>query len=413
MSRPENENSKDRIEKTARELRKHRPRPSDSLVSRVERLAERGAARRSCPTRIQFGRRKLVLALAAALTLAVAGAIVHGELQSSKPVASTRYGVVGPLTTSGRSHGPIAGFDPYAQTTTSNDVKRARLSNSGQPGTGTAVSQDTENAPAGAGSLSAASKPASGQALPFGAPTDVKKQTHSLAKITSGNRLAELRAVLTLKVATSDELSSKTAEAMKIARRLSGYVVTANVDAPSRGVATSYLVLKVPAARSQDALIAISGLGKILSQQISLEDVKATVTAQGKSIQALRREIASLEQTLSQQTLTPQARSQLQIELARDRARLSSLRTQRTKDILRGRLATITLTLTTGDLPKLPTSPSRIHKAIDKAWNGLSSEISWAATGLIVASPFLLLAVVAALFIRARRRREERRLLEK
>ena len=39
MSRPENDNSKEQIEKTARELRKHRPRPSEELVSRVERLA--------------------------------------------------------------------------------------------------------------------------------------------------------------------------------------------------------------------------------------------------------------------------------------------------------------------------------------------------------------------------------------
>ena len=76
MSRPENENPKDRIEKTARELRKHRPRPSEALVSRVERLAERSAERRrSRPTRIQFGRRKLVYALAAALAVATVGAI--------------------------------------------------------------------------------------------------------------------------------------------------------------------------------------------------------------------------------------------------------------------------------------------------------------------------------------------------
>ena len=421
MSRPENENPKDRLEKTARELRKHRPRPSDSLVSRVERLAERGAARRSHPARIQFGRRKLVFALAAALAISVAGAIVAGELGRSPSKSASaekvlpaqkNYSAVGPLTTSGTPWGATVETNPDTQTTATNAEKRGRLSNSGQSTTGTSVDQYTENAP-GAGSLSATSKPASGQVLAFGAPTDVKKQQHSLAKITSGNRLAELRAVLTLKVKNSDELSSKTAEAMKIARRLSGYVVSTQTNVPSRGVATSYLVLKVPATRSQDALIAISGLGKILSQNVSIEDVKATVTAQGKSIQALKREIASLEQTLSQQTLTPQARSQLQIELARDRARLSSLRTQRTKNILRGRLATITLTLTTGDLPRLPATPSRIHKAIDKAWNGLSSEISWAATGLIVASPFILLAALAALFIRARRRREERRLLEK
>jgi autonomous glycyl radical cofactor GrcA len=199
---------------------------------------------------------------------------------------------------------------------------------------------------------------------------------------------------------------------MKIVRSYSGYVVAAQVNAPSHGVATSYLELKVPAKRSQEALIAISSLGKILSQEISLEDVKATVTSQGKQILALKREIASLKQTLEDPTLTAQARSQLQVKLANDRARLSSLRVAYKQNVLRGRLATITLTLTTGDLPKAATKPSRIHKAIDRAWNGLSSEISWAAMGLIVAAPFLVLAAALAIAVRFRRRREERRLLE-
>jgi len=408
MSRPENENPNDRLEKTARELRKHRPRPSDSLVSRIERLAERGAARRSRPARIQFGRRKLVFALAAALAISVAGAIVAGELrQPSKAVVT---------------HGVMRAGDP---TTTSVTNSEAVAGGSTTPSLSGAVNQYQEALPPPSAknpkALGTSSNDQTNQTFSNSSSVGSlanetllkNKSSRGTAQITSGNRLAELRAVLTLKVANGDELSRKTAEAMKIARSLSGYVVTAQVDAPSRGIATSYLVLKVPAKRSQDALIRISQLGKILSQQVSLEDVKATVTAQGKSIQALKREIASLEQTLSQQTLTTQARSQLQIKLARDRAELSSLRTQRTKDILRGRLATITLTLTTGDLPKLPVEPSRIHKAIDRAWNGLSSEISWAATGLIIASPFLLLAAVLALLLRARKRREERRLLEK
>jgi autonomous glycyl radical cofactor GrcA len=401
MSRPENENPKE-LEKTARELRKHRPRPSEALVSRVERLAERSAARRSRPARVS--RRRLVLALAAALTVATVGAIIHAETQKpSRVVARSQI-----LVTSGNQYGAFAGSNPYAKTAKPTSAKRIL---------GAPVDQFAEKARTGRGPVTVHSlqpAPASGTGMQgLTNETGLKKQLDKTAQITSGNRLAELRAVLTLKVANSDQLSQRTAQAMKIARSLSGYVVSTQTNVPSRGVATSYLVLKVPATRSQDALIAISGLGKILSQDISLKDVKGTVTSESQTIQALKREIASLEQTLSQQTLTPQARSQLQIELARDRARLSSLRTQRTNDILRGRLATITLTLTTGDLPKLPTSPSRIHKAIDKAWNGLSSEISWAATGLIVASPFLLLAAVAALLVRSRRRREERRLLEK
>jgi hypothetical protein len=93
MSRPENENPNDRLEKTARELRKHRPRPSEALISRIEQLAERGVAGRSHSPRLQLSRRRLVFALAAALAVAVAGAIVVGELQQpSKPIASGAQG---------------------------------------------------------------------------------------------------------------------------------------------------------------------------------------------------------------------------------------------------------------------------------------------------------------------------------
>src|SRR5664280_2415172 len=104
MSRPENENPKERIEKTARELRKHRPRPSEALVSRIERLAERSTERRrSRPTRIQFSRRKLVYALAAALVVATVGAIVHSEFQqNSRPVAREQ------LITHGTQYGALA-----------------------------------------------------------------------------------------------------------------------------------------------------------------------------------------------------------------------------------------------------------------------------------------------------------------
>ncbi len=395
MSRPENENPKERHEKTARELRKHRPRPSEALISQVERLGERSSERRSRPTRIQFSRRKLVFALAAALSIAVAGGIVAGELsQPSKMDNATalRQGLLATVTQEK--------LQP---------VRKAAA-------TGANVDQFIEAVPQRKAVQSPASKDlaVTAESKTWGGwPSTTESGAGSVASITTGNRLAELRAVLTLKVTNNDQLSRKTARAMKIARSLSGYVVSTRTNVPSRGVATSYLVLKVPAARSQEALIRISELGKILIQQVSLEDVKATVTAQSKTIQELRREIASLEQTLSQQTLTSQARSQLQVKLARDRARLSALKNQRTKDILRGRLATITLTLTTGNLPELPAEPSRIHKAIDRAWNGLSSEISWAATGLIVASPFILLAALLALAIRARRRSEERRLLEK
>ena len=380
MSRSENDNSEERIEKTARELRKHRPRPSDELVSRIERLAERGAARRSHPARIQVNRRKLVFALAATLSVAVAGGIVAGELQSTKTSSTSALRPSTKITSVQKSRAP-AGSNP---STFNNQTS----------GAATDLAQSNQGlARKSVGSTASGADP--------------------LASITTGNRLADLRATLLLKVENRDQLSKQTARAMKIARSFSGYVVAAQVNAPNHGVATSYLQLKIPAARSQEALIAISSLGKILSQEISLEDLKVAATSQSKQILGLRHEITSLQKALEDPSLSAQARSQLQAKLEGAKAKLGALRVTHQQTISRGRLATITVNFTTGDLKTAPAQPSRIHKAINRAWDGLSSEISWAAIGLIVASPFLLLAALLALLLRYRRRREERRLLEK
>jgi hypothetical protein len=391
MSRPENENPQDRAEKTARELRRHRPRPSEALVSRIERLAERGVARRSHSPRPHLTRRRLVFALAAALTVATVGAVVHSETQKPSTNALSKK-----LVTSGTESGPISGFNPTVKQYENSVGKLGVGDADATTTTGGAVEQDIQ------GSVNGVSKAARATSA-----------SGSVASITAGNRLADLRATLLLKVENRDQLSKQTAKAMKIARSFSGYVSAAQESAPSRGVATSYLELKIPAAHSQEALIAISSLGKILSQEISLDDLKVTVTSQSKQILGIRNEIASLKKELDDPSLTAQARSQLQVKLATDRAKLGALRVTHQQTIRLGRLATITVNFTTGDLPKVPAKPSRIHKAVNRAWDGLSSEISWAAVGLIVASPFLLLAGLAGLLLRSRRRREERRLLEK
>ncbi|MGD0166470.1 MAG: DUF4349 domain-containing protein [Gaiellaceae bacterium] len=405
MSRPDNEDPNDRLEETARELRKHRPRPSAALVARVERLAERQREPRRA-ARPRMSRRRLVFALAAALGIALIGAVVAGELrQSPQPVASrtTRHGSGG---------GTIVLGNPFTpeQLGVQKSLTRHAIQtySSGIAGTRSGANRY------GAYVQTAAGVPRGAQLDALaGRPSMVGTSGSSIAGITTGNRLADLRATLLLKVENRDQLSKQTARAMHIIKSLGGHVVTVLVNAPSRGVATSYLVLKVPAKYSQEALTSISALGKILSQKASLTDVQSTVTSEDNVIGSLKRAIASLVQTLNNQSLTTQARSQLQIHLANDRAELNSLRIQRKNDILRGRVATITLHFTTGGLTPLAAHHSRLHKALNRAWDGLSSEISWAAMGLIVASPFILLGLLLAMLIRFRRRSEERRLLEK
>jgi hypothetical protein len=408
MSRPENENPRDRLEKTARELRKHRPRPSEALVARIERLAERAVARRPHSTRVWLGRRRLVFALAAALAIATVGAIVHSELQpSSQPTAlEAAHSVTKNSTLKKQGFLPASTTRAHGVIKSSQNSSRPPSSSSGRPSTDSAVSQyalPNVRQPRArvihsadlAGSTATSTTPRAG-----------------LAPFTTAKRLAELRAILTLKVEDRAQLSSATAKAMRIVSSLGGYIASARYQTPSRGVATSTLTLKVPATHAQDALTRISALGVILSQNVSLKDLQRPVTVEADRIKTLQGKIADLERSLSDSSLTSQTRSQLQVQLANARVNLHSLQAQRSAKIRRGRLATITLTLTTGGVPKTPSHPSRIHKAIDRAWNGLSSEISWATMALIVASPFLLLVAALAVLVRYRRRREERRLLE-
>lgn len=377
----------DRFEETVGALRQHRPRPSASLVARIERLAESAANARASARAMRraakprLTRRRLALALAAAVAIAAGGALVAGELgrgsSDSNAVGSThrlvsRFGI-------GAEKSPAAHYEVADASPLQSQLDQA----------GDQSASGTERA-------------------------DSSASRNALGDITTGsNRLADLRATLLLQVENRDQVSKRTAQAMRIARSLSGYVVSAQVNAPRRGVASSYLELKIPAARSQEAIVKISELGKILSQEISLEDVQGTVNTQSKQIAALEREIETLEKALDDPTLTDEARSQLQVKLANDRARLSSLRVQHKQTIMRGRLATVKLTFTTGDLEEAPTEPGRIHKAIDRAWDGLSSEIAWVASALIVSSPFLVLALALGGGLRAKRRREERRLLDK
>jgi hypothetical protein len=402
MSRHESENPRDRLEEAARELREHRPRPSEELVNRIERLAERRSPRRR-PARPRLTRRRMVLALAAALALAIMGAVLIGELgqPSSKTAA---------LKPAKPMHGPVhvnpkmVNAKVGASTTErrfSLDANAEKAARPARPSTASGGAANKEY------TQGVSAKPANKASLQALTPA-----ASSAAPMTVGNRLAELRAVLPLKVGRN-KLSSATKKAEEIARSLGGYFATGRYSVPSHGVATSRLKLKVPAQKAQDALARISALGEILSQKVSFEDLQTAVNNEGDQIKTLTQRIDQLVTALEDPSLTPAARSQLQVELANARAQRYSLRAQRNEKVRRGRMATITLTLTTGNLPKPAAKPSRLHKAIIKAWNGLCSELSWGAIGVIVASPFLALALIGVPATRFRRRREERRLLEK
>jgi hypothetical protein len=227
----------------------------------------------------------------------------------------------------------------------------------------------------------------------------------------SGVRLQNYTAFLRLHVADLDKLSSATKDAMRFTRRVGGYVASVDYGTGKRGQAA--LVLRIPVDRVQQAVVHFSGLGTILTQQVSIEDVQGQVNDQTKRIAVLRQQVAIIERTLRTQTLTPEARARLEIQLANTKARLAAAVRQKGATVRRARLARVSLTLTTEKETAVPSKPGRIDNALDDAGAILTKEAAIALYVLVVAGPLLLLAAAALAGGRLLRRRGEQRLLER
>ena len=152
-------------------------------------------------------------------------------------------------------------------------------------------------------------------------------------------------AQLTLAVKDVDGLSDATQKALQITRDLGGYVVSVSYATSDTGV--SSLTLKVPTANVQDALVRLTGLGKIVSQQVQIDDLQGQVDELTKRETALRGQIARLSARLADPDLDAETRATLEARRDAARAELARVRTTRAQVNAEARYATIQLTLQT------------------------------------------------------------------
>ncbi|MGZ4463398.1 MAG: DUF4349 domain-containing protein, partial [Gaiellaceae bacterium] len=363
MSRPEIEQD-ERFLGLVRELQSHRPEPSAELEARIEQIAARTAEPARPERRNLFAGRRLLLALGGvALLAALAGAVVLG----------------------GRGNGNLAAQRNTALKTTAGSVL------------GTSTVSQAPGAPASVFSAQDARHSAAPKATSTAGSGSERQPVSPLA---TGKRLAELHAELTLRVASQLELSRATGRAERIVRSSGGYIANASYNSGASD-GSSFLELKVPAARAQSVLGRLSALGQLLAQNVSLQDLQATVDGQTRSIRVLQAQISELVRSLDDTSLSSQARDQLKVQLALKRSQLKGLVLARRETRARGVYATISLTLTTGRA-KAVVPPGRIHKAFDDARGGLAREIAWVVRGAVVGAPLILL--VALLLLGARQR---------
>ncbi len=256
--------------------------------------------------------------------------------------------------------------------------------------------------------LAAAEKGVPTTALESGAATADSAAT---LPPTAG-RLQRYDAELRLRVSDLDALSAATQKAMRITRSLGGYVASAAYDAPETGPGSAMLVLRVPAARVQSAIVQLSGLGTILGQRIGIEDLQGQADTLADRITALQGEIASLRRQLETPDLTDDARAQLELRLAQARRELADVRAALEQTRTEGTLATVSVSLTTEQTARLQ-EQGRLERALDRSLDALAWEASAALIALSVAGPLLLLAGGAWKLAAVRRRRVEERLLDR
>jgi hypothetical protein len=356
------------------ELRASRPVAPASLRSRTHELATASAARRSVLSRFRLPGRRFALVVAPA---AVAVALVSA-------------GVVG-LTGSGGGgqqealqaaprpeHGAVTTGSTDSVTATPRDLK-------------TFAPTTTSGLPSGSALGGLDPTPGGGSVAP------------------TPNRAQQVAATLTVSVAGSDDVSRAAQDALDLTRSLGGHVVNASV-ATGEG-ARAALTVRVPVAKVQQAITGLSALGKIQSQQISIDDLQESLDTLTHRAASLRSQIVDITAKLAGGTLDPETRAQLEQRRRTLRAELRDARRSIAGTNAEARFATLQLSVVTPDsLGVVPTS-SRLHRTLHGAVNALVWEGVVALAILVVAAPFLLVALAAWLAHRLYRRRETERLL--
>ena len=161
----------------------------------------------------------------------------------------------------------------------------------------------------------------------------------------------------------------------------------------------------------QDAIVQLSALGRIVSQQVTIDDLQATLDTLERRERSVRAQIALVSARLETETLDAPTRARLEARLQTLRSELRQLRRDTAATSAEARMATIQVSVVTpGVLGAVPV-PSRLDRTLDEALNVLVWEGVVALAIAIVAAPFALVIAATWLGRSLYRRREEERLL--
>jgi hypothetical protein len=326
-------------------LRAHAPHAPASLRERVLAL-EPKQRRASLPSR-----RLVLVALPAAVAIAVGAAVVSGIVDSR---------TTGNDTVASQRQGGLAGES-----------------------TGSGGAVDSAQAQ---------------QSLKAAAP----------APSAASSRLQHTDASIQVRVPDTDSLGAATTKATRIATSLGGYAQSVDYQTPQDGGGVSTIELRVPSQNVKTALSRLAGLGTLVSQQLSVDDLEQRLQTQSEQITQLRRRVAALREGLRDSALPEAQRVLLQIRLAESKRALAQRINARKGTISAGATARISLVIGTEKAIAPVTKPrGHLGRMLHSAVGFLALEGIIALYALIVVSPLALFA----LLVWAWRRRSIDRLL--
>jgi hypothetical protein len=380
-------------------LRSNPPVAPDSLRQRVLEGAPARRPRRSKKRRLAFVVVPLVV------VAAVGAAFVHGFQNSGPRSANAPAPLLGVNLNSATGTTPEAAQVPAGAHTASKTV---------QKGAKERVLAPTASWNSAYGLQTAGSGSAVNGTLDAGAPRALKRLAHApnaYAPVTiPRSRLVHATAALQLRVKGSD-LSAKTNEASQIAGQFGGYAQSVHFENSHQGGGSSVLELRVPVQKAQAAIAKLLTLGKLVSQQVSTQDLQQKLTQQTSQIGSLRRAITVYETALQSTTISASDRATLQIRLNNARRQLSQARHVRRGTLASGATADISLLLVTRSSAIVTPQhhgSSRIGRLLGSAAHFLALEGIIVLYALIVLAPVLLIGGLVWWILRERRRREER-----
>jgi len=225
----------------------------------------------------------------------------------------------------------------------------------------------------------------------------------------TNDRAQRVSATLTVEVPDSDAVSRAAQDALDLTRRLGGHVVSASVATGDQGSAA--LTVRVPVGKVQEAIVGLSGLGRIVSQQVTIEDLQAGLDQLERREASVRSQIARITARLESEPLDAETRAVLETRVKTLRGELRGLRSGIAVTNAEARMSTIQLTVVTPGAFGAVAPPDRLDRTIDEALNVLLWEGVIVLALLIVMAPFALAAFATLLGRRLYRRREEERLL--